>query len=192
MPCCSAAIASSSNDETFDKADESCCATAADPGRCAHSDKNRNAPSDSVAICHVRLTSPFTAGRRRSHRFSELPRNRHRTGAAVDALLMHDTSRARRSKRRAAPAAAAIDVTDTPSAPAAAAAAEVAPAPAPAASKAVVLPARCHRLHPNPLCRRCHRCHRGCPWRPRRRQRPGSHHHHPHRPEAPRFHQPRP
>ena len=53
MPCCSAAIASSSNDGTVASADGSRCATAADPGCCAHSDKNRNAPSDSVAIDHV-------------------------------------------------------------------------------------------------------------------------------------------
>ena len=61
MPCCSAAIASSSNDGTADSADESRCATAADPGGCAHSDKNRNAPSDSVAIYHEIVTKPLLA-----------------------------------------------------------------------------------------------------------------------------------
>ena len=121
MPCCSAAVASSSNDGTADSADESRCATAADPGGCAHSDKNRNAPSDSVAID-------------RDSGFSDYHVIVTDTGAAVDPLLMHDTSRAGRSERRAAPAAAAIDVTETPTAAAAAAAAEVAPAPAPAAS----------------------------------------------------------
>ena len=61
MPCCSAAIASSSNDGTADSADGSRCATAADPGGCAHSDKNRNAPSDSVAIYHEIVTKPLAA-----------------------------------------------------------------------------------------------------------------------------------
>ncbi len=53
MPCCSAAMASSSNEGTVASAEGSRCATDADPGGCAHSDKNRNAPSDSVAIDHV-------------------------------------------------------------------------------------------------------------------------------------------
>jgi hypothetical protein len=41
-----------SNDGTADSADESRCAAAADPGGRAHSDKNRNALSDSV-IDHI-------------------------------------------------------------------------------------------------------------------------------------------
>ncbi len=117
MPCCSAAIASSSNDGTVDSADESRCATAADPGGCAHSDKNRNAPSDSVAIYHVEQSS------------------RNRSGiAGVDPLLMHDLGRAGRSERR--PAAAAPAACGAWSATAAAAAAEVAAAATTAAHDA--------------------------------------------------------
>src|SRR4051794_19352532 len=62
-PCCSAAVARSSNEVTADSADGSLCAAAADPGGAAHSDKNRNALSDILAIYnHEIVTTPLPVG----------------------------------------------------------------------------------------------------------------------------------
>ena len=80
---------------------------------------------------------------------SDLPSDRHRTVAAVNTLLMYDTSRAGCRERRAAPAtpAACIVFISTAATPAAEVAA--------AAAATTNHPSRLgHRFHPGPPCLR--------------------------------------